>query len=238
VDKNVAPNSRGSVSFLNGNHGDIDFINNVFVALNGAELVDGPVSLAKSQFANNAYWTDGAPISIGDSIFASIAAWAETTQQETLNSEFVGIQADPQFGPHGDFRLDSTSPLINAGLSADSSAWPIWWEGLGQNDLYNVSVPQDSVADIGAVEYVQLPGDYNLDGIVNAADYVLWRKLSLQAAQYLTWQTNYGLTVNSLGTGGGVSQGVPEPQVLTTVIMATGFLVAGRHRRSRRATAV
>jgi autotransporter-associated beta strand protein len=60
---------------------------------------------------------------------------------------------------------------------------------------------------------VGLPGDYNNDGKVNAADYVLWRKnpdaFGGNPAGYNTWRSNFG---NPPGSGSSVSPAaVPEP---------------------------
>lgn len=59
-----------------------------------------------------------------------------------------------------------------------------------------------------------LSGDHNRDGIVDAADYVLWRKSLVNGDQgYLDWQSNFG-AVQGLGNN---SQ-VPEP--LSTAMVA------------------
>ncbi|MEX2546100.1 MAG: hypothetical protein WD316_13305 [Phycisphaeraceae bacterium] len=39
-----------------------------------------------------------------------------------------------------------------------------------------------------------LEGDYNGDGVVDAADYVVWRKTDGSAEGYNTWRTNFGAT--------------------------------------------
>jgi GH35 family endo-1,4-beta-xylanase len=66
------------------------------------------------------------------------------------------------------------------------------------------------------------PGDYNTDGIVDAADYVLWRKFfgpsglwadgngdgQIDEADFGVWQANYG---NNDGSGTSGSSNVPEP---------------------------
>jgi hypothetical protein len=54
-----------------------------------------------------------------------------------------------------------------------------------------------------------LPGDYNDDGVVDAADYVVWRKNDGSQAGYDLWRTNFGRTAGSgtlLAT-----EVVPEP---------------------------
>ncbi|HEX2473526.1 MAG TPA: hypothetical protein VHK01_02200, partial [Lacipirellulaceae bacterium] len=54
-----------------------------------------------------------------------------------------------------------------------------------------------------------LPGDYNHDGRVDAADYVVWRKNDGSQAGYDTWRTNFGRTAGS-GTVL-ATEVVPEP---------------------------
>ena len=181
VDREVAPNSRGAVWFVNSHHDDIDLINNLFVALNGAALVDGTTTLDQARFVNNAYWTDDAQRLFGGTEFSSIAEWAVATQQEIVDGEFVGMETDPRFAGEGNYRPMPPSALIDAGLALDSAVWPVWFSGLGPSDVYGTSIPQGVQADIGAAEFVPLPGDYNSDGNVDAADYVVWRKSLDQA---------------------------------------------------------
>jgi hypothetical protein len=73
-------------------------------------------------------------------------------------------------------------------------------------------------------------GDYNQDGTVDAADYVVWRKTDGTQAGYDTWRANFGATAGG-GTGaGGASPshaGVPEPATLVLLI----FAAAGWIRR-------
>ena len=54
-----------------------------------------------------------------------------------------------------------------------------------------------------------LPGDFNNNGVVDAADYTLWQdglNGAYTQADYLVWKNNFG---NS--SGGGSSAAVPEP---------------------------
>jgi hypothetical protein len=69
-----------------------------------------------------------------------------------------------------------------------------------------------------------IPGDYNEDGKVDAADYVVWRKENINgAAGYNTWRTNFGRT-SGAGSGSALSPGaVPEPSAL---LLLAGGLVA------------
>lgn len=77
-----------------------------------------------------------------------------------------------------------------------------------------------------------LPGDYNEDGSVDAADYPLWRKdpasFGGDPAGYNTWRTNFGATAPA-GSGTSVA-GVPEPAAWLLVAMGM-FVTAAFGRR-------
>jgi Concanavalin A-like lectin/glucanases superfamily len=77
----------------------------------------------------------------------------------------------------------------------------------------------------------ELDGDYNDDGSVDAADYVVWRKtMGSSAAAYNTWRTNFGRTA-APGLGASVAA-VPEPASLALCIL--GVIVCGLLACSRR----
>jgi hypothetical protein len=82
----------------------------------------------------------------------------------------------------------------------------------------------------GKIQYVTtggLPGDYNNNGIVDTADYVVWRKSNINGQQgYNDWRTNYGRTS---GSGSAVASSVPEPSLLG-VLVAAGILGLVRRR--------
>jgi hypothetical protein len=67
-----------------------------------------------------------------------------------------------------------------------------------------------------------LPGDYNSDGSVDAADYVAWRKTGVNGQLgYDTWRANFG----KLSPEGG-SNLVPEPYGLGIVSMFLATMIA------------
>ncbi len=72
------------------------------------------------------------------------------------------------------------------------------------------------------IERTALAGDYNNDGKVDAADYVLWRNdpASYGGAPngYTTWRANFGSTSGS-GSGLGSASQVPEPSCLLLAIV-------------------
>jgi hypothetical protein len=90
-----------------------------------------------------------------------------------------------------------------------------------------------------------LPGDYNGDGIVNAADYTVWRSAlgqtvmagtgadgdgdgMIDQGDYDFWSLHFGETVGSL-PGAGRGAGVPEPSTFALAFLAMIFF-AGRAR--------
>ena len=83
-----------------------------------------------------------------------------------------------------------------------------------------------------------LPGDYNGDGAVNAADYVAWHQNDGMQEGYDTWRTNFGRT-----SGNGLddtnvlpnSAAVPEPSmsILVCLVLAIRSQI-GHYRRHKR----
>jgi hypothetical protein len=88
-----------------------------------------------------------------------------------------------------------------------------------------------------------VPGDYNDDGSVDAADYVIWRKNegttntlpndngiggTIGTAHYDLWVANFG---NPPGSGSGALAAVPEPSASLLAVFALGGLLAMAIRR-------
>ena len=77
-----------------------------------------------------------------------------------------------------------------------------------------------------------MPGDHNGDGVVDAADYVVWRKTDSANNQgYLDWRANFG---NSRGAELTTNAAVPEPTAACLAITLVGVfsLAMGRSRRA------
>jgi hypothetical protein len=86
----------------------------------------------------------------------------------------------------------------------------------------------------GFVQYVgtvpTLQGDYNTDGVVDAADYVVWRKTNINGpAGYDTWRTNFGRTA---GSGAALAGAASVPEPASVVLILAAFLL-GFSRRIR-----
>ena len=82
-----------------------------------------------------------------------------------------------------------------------------------------------------------VPGDYNVNGVVDAADYVLWRKGGplaneldnpgiVNAADYNVWRVRFG---NSAGSGAAATI-IPESSTLLFTFTALAQLITHRRR--------
>lgn len=114
-------------------------------------------------------------------------------------------------------------------------------------NAYTVGGTHDLQFKYGAVSSVTpATGDYNNNGVVDAADYVLWRDnpagFGGSPAGYNTWRTNFGNTASAgpstLITGAVVyvtsasAAAVPEPSTILLVGLS-GTIFAGLSRRKR-----
>ncbi|TWT90500.1 hypothetical protein Mal64_08910 [Pseudobythopirellula maris] len=75
-----------------------------------------------------------------------------------------------------------------------------------------------------------LPGDYNNDGRVDAADFTVWRDglgVFYDEGGYATWVENYG---ESLGEANAATVPEPATAVLANLALATAAVAAGRRR--------
>jgi hypothetical protein len=81
------------------------------------------------------------------------------------------------------------------------------------------------------------PGDFNQDGAVDAADYVIWRKTDVTQTGYDTWRANFGTSLLA-GSGSALPSAeplsaVPEPSTLMIACIAAIGVGAAARRRKR-----
>jgi autotransporter-associated beta strand protein len=81
---------------------------------------------------------------------------------------------------------------------------------------------------------VSIPGDFNLDGVVDGADFLIWRKDNGPQTDYDMWRANYGRAAGSgSGAGLGGSASVPEPEALVLLLSSLLLWPYVRGRSSR-----
>ena len=149
-------------------------------------------------------------------------------------------------------------------LPSDTPDWDPWtfWQysaseqipGVpGSNNAPNydeedANVFYGTLAQLQALLVHVVPGDYNHDGIVNTADYVVWRatkgsNVNLAAdgngngivdnADYTFWRSHYGQTAGS-GAGDSLFQSsVPEPTSVLLMLTGTGLALTALRRSMR-----
>jgi thermolabile hemolysin len=122
-------------------------------------------------------------------------------------------------------------------IAANANEYLFW------DDLHPTTTVHAIFAQ-AALSLLTLPGDFNRDGIVDAADYTVWRDSlgsttnlaadgngsgAIDAGDYDVWKANFGRTA---GSGAGGASGVPEPS--TFVLLTIGCIVSLVARRRRR----
>jgi hypothetical protein len=118
----------------------------------------------------------------------------------------------------------NTFDILNWG-SLNGSFDTINLPALSPGLMWNVS----QLYTLGELK-IALAGDYNFNGAVDAADYVVWRKNDGTPAGYNTWRTHFGQTDGG-GSAAGANAAVPEPTTLVLLMfVAAGWcLQRGRH---------
>src|SRR5262245_57911442 len=120
----------------------------------------------------------------------------------TVNINISGIELDDS-GTSWLYGQSQTTPLETPLAT-----------GLGSS--FSVSVPFRSILAL-LIDAAPATGDFNHDGTVDLADYVVWRDTDGSQPSYDTWRANFG---NAIGPGSGALITVPEPGPSALILMA------------------
>ncbi len=160
--------------------------------------------------------------------------WASLDDQDAVG----GTWSEANVGPGRVSELQSAG--ITPLLPGDSFEMGQLFAASGDPDLvFDFLLAGDSASLRGVVLYtdVRLPGDYNDDGVVNAADYTLWRNTlnaavprgsgadgnrdgMITSADFDVWKLNFGKILAT--PGGGSLAAVPEPTTALLVSLTFG----------------
>jgi GH25 family lysozyme M1 (1,4-beta-N-acetylmuramidase) len=134
---------------------------------------------------------------------------------------------------------NGANPQTGTPSTGNFNNWVIWQYTNGGN-INGVGMDLDVVHS----EYrpllslvTPLDGDFNRDGFVNTADYVLWRKNNLGQADYNLWKKNYGTALPGFQPvvtpprGSGDPRSAPEP---ASISMAACLLLLSGTARVRK----
>jgi hypothetical protein len=112
-----------------------------------------------------------------------------------------------------------------SGLSVTTN---VFLQGLSSLDAINLTSFTQRFSQNGTPV---LAGDYNKNGTVDAADYVVWRKFIGPSQGYDAWRAHFGETSASSGSGASANATVPEPATMVMLIaMAAGVSTRQRWR--------
>ncbi len=124
--------------------------------------------------------------------------------------------------------------LVQGGLTA--AGWTNLADAFGANGgsyiIGDGTLSNGSGMTFELAPVTALVGDYNHNGIVDAADYVVWRNglgTTYTQNDYNVWRAHFGQTAGD-GVGAGTSAVVPEPTTMVMLISAT--LVTCSRRRA------
>jgi hypothetical protein len=167
-----------------------------------------------------------------------------------INFQFFDDDSDPNGFTSNSVRLDSGSATTKVEGDiprfANDGHWVLNFNGgSGEYQFGNNSVTIDNLK-IEFSEKPAAPGDYNNDGIVNLADYTVWRDNlgatialpnegaditpgEVTAEDYAFWKSQFGNTAGTLMSSASV---VPEPcsAGLTLLAVIAGLSACRRHR--------
>ncbi|MEX2092597.1 MAG: hypothetical protein WD971_07955 [Pirellulales bacterium] len=182
-------------------------------------------------------------------------------QNLVSGATFVGTQAMTQYSQGGPVPLNSAADTghwssVNTGSTVyggSTAQQPLMVSALPANTRRQLTnLDAASLVDIGwEIALPQpVPGDYNHNGIVDAADFTIWRNTlgsttdlrangnnsgasagKIDQADYAFWKSNFGDTSGS--GAGSIALGVPEPASLLLLVTAALLTFLGNPRLNR-----
>ena len=143
---------------------------------------------------------------------------------------------------------DQVLVLVNTRNSVSQINIPVAWRGEWVNQLDGIAKVLATTHSLAPYEVLilaaapALAGDFNNDGVVDAADYTVWRNHldetneaninnngdgnGVGQSDYTLWKSHYGNSNPGSGSGGLLPSAVPEPTSLALLMLAaTGWCV-------------
>jgi autotransporter-associated beta strand protein len=223
-----------------GSSGRIDLIdgtNPVFNIADGAPAVDVAISVpivgaGLTKTGPGTLELNGLNNYNGDTIVQ--AGRLSVTSPDGLNQQFdnewdiyltTGAILDLKF---------TGSPDTIGALYFDGTSQPAGIWGAEGSGAQFTSPLITGTGRLEVTQYIPPPlvGDFNGDGRVDSADYIVWRKSGGTIGEYNDWRTNFGRTSAGAGSGSDLAgnPAVPEPSTIAMLILGIAGVAARRHR--------
>jgi hypothetical protein len=176
---------------------------------------------------------------------------AGSSLHDTNWNSFQDPGGNPSGFPSGDGSGNGWEEFGNVGskvigesyLTGSSGVPHSTSSGISLGAAFRTGMPQDLIFHYGQLdEAASIDGDFNGDGKVDAADYVVWRKTINTQVAFDLWRANFGEMAGPSGPStlvrgfiryvtSGSGSAVPEPAtVLLVGIGLASFAVSGRRR--------
>jgi hypothetical protein len=167
------------------------------------------------------WFPDSGYVRLDQSISVSgnqIDVWALIQDQHTRpNTAFLTVMTQ------GGAFFNDFGPLPAGTYEVNAEIWLTPWPATSGGTLYDEGSRQFVVTSTGV--HSTFPGNFNGDDVVNASDYVAWRKTPGISEGYNAWRVNFGETA---GSGSAANGTVPEPATALLLSIAAGAIFRRR----------
>jgi len=135
-------------------------------------------------------------------------------------------------------------PLAVGTYHVNAEVWLTPWPSTSGGYLYDEGSLHFTVTNVGTSQ--TLPGDFNSDNVVDAGDYVAWRKAldehgsglaadgngnnQVDSGDYNVWRAHFGQTSGTGAATGSSSATVPEPSTLVMLLIGMMTIVTCRRQ--------
>jgi autotransporter-associated beta strand protein len=174
-----------------------------------SNVARGPAGAPTMNIQGSLVMNSGATLSIDiatPSLYDRLAVGETFTAAGTLHVTLVPGAPAPQPGDEFDILDFGSASGAFAAMNLPTLASGLAWN-------------KDRLLIDGVLQ-VDLAGDFNSDGAVDASDYVMLSKLGGSPSAFTAWRMNFGLTIG----GGSAGNAVPEPRMPALACCALAFL--------------
>ena len=172
---------------------------------------------------------------------SGVPAWLVASLAFRMIADTGSTEFRLQIGAHG---------INHAGENSMQTSVVFGFDPVGSEPVYNGLSNREATlasdeADLVVEAFPRLLGDYNRNGFVDAADYVVWRKTldtnvtagtgadgnnngTIEIEDYNLWRAQFGGTRGQGANGSPLANPVPEPSTQTLLTALSCALLVGR----------